>query len=135
MEHRWSVRKTHASSATIDAPTRDTKVGWMRNVSVGGMFVETGPVLWPVNTPVYVGFTLAGEDNDEAPFRLPGLVVRHAPGGLGVMFLETSADVLGALRRALYAQQLAHPGQWPDSSSVVTYRLQVPDRLAQATDR
>lgn len=135
MEHRWSVRKTHASTATIDAPTRGTEVGWMRNISVGGMFVETGPLLWPLNTPVYVGFTLAGPDGDEVPFRLAGLLVRHAPTGLGVMFLETAADILGALRRALYAQHPVQPGEWPDSGGIVTYSSQVLDRVAQATDR
>lgn len=103
MEHRWSVRKPYECCVAISAVQIGSGIGVMRNIGLGGTFVETGGLLLPVNAPVHLGFVLVDDDDAlENPFRLHGMVVRRADTGVGIMFLETAPDVLQSLRRALY---------------------------------
>jgi hypothetical protein len=133
MEHRWSARKPHECSVAIDSPFRTQAIGWMRNIGLGGMFVETGALVLPTNAPVLVGFTFVMKDEYEEPFRLPGLVVRRTPAGVGIMFLETAADKLGALRRALYAEPRTRAVQPPKVKGVEAYRPESVNRIARET--
>jgi hypothetical protein len=101
MEHRWSARKSFQRSVVVDCPRIGPASVKMCDVSLGGMFVETGRLLLPLDAPVFVAFNLAhNEQHDD--FRLEAMVVRHAPVGAGLMFLDLETDVLRALRGALY---------------------------------
>ena len=133
MEHRWSARKRHECSVAIDSPFRAQVTGRMHNIGLGGIFVETGTSVLPANAPVVVGFVFVMEDEDEEPLRLPGLVVRRTPTGVGIMFLETAADKLGALRRVLYAEPRTRVVQPPRVKGVEAYRPENVDRIARET--
>ena len=101
MEHRWSARKPLQRSIVVDCPRIGLAAVTMCDVSLGGMFVETGRLLLPLDAPVVVAFNLArSEQHDD--FRLQAMVVRHTPAGAGLMFLDLESDLLRALRAALY---------------------------------
>jgi hypothetical protein len=104
MEHRWSVRKRHQCRVVVDCPRVGPAVAELRNIGIGGMFVESGKLDLPLNAPVSVAFTL-GHDGYREDFRLPAMVVRRMPNGAGIMFLESEVETLRALRRALYESQ------------------------------
>lgn len=101
MEHRWSVRKPHRCRVVVESPRTDPVGAKLRNIGIGGMFVETDGIDLPLNAPVSVAFTL-GRENDREDFRLPAMVVRRVPDGAGIMFLESDIDRLRTLRGALY---------------------------------
>jgi hypothetical protein len=101
MEHRWSVRKPQRCPVVVDTPRHGRIAAKLHDIGIGGMFIETDDIALPLNTPVNVAFTLPREPYRE-DFRLPAMVVRHAPTGAGVMFLDIEVDTLRALRRALY---------------------------------
>lgn len=100
MEHRWSTRKPCPCTVVIDSPYVGTVAATARNIGLGGMFVEVGGLALPLNTPVRVGFSLDHHEYGER-FRLPAMVVRRAPEGLAIMFLDTTPALVGSLRRAL----------------------------------
>ena len=101
MEHRWSVRKPQCCPVVVDTPRQGRVAAKLQDIGIGGMFIETDDITLPLNTPVNVAFTLPREPFRE-DFRLPAMVVRHAPTGAGVMFLDIELNILRALRRALY---------------------------------
>lgn len=101
MEHRWSVRKPHQCRVVVDCPRVGSAPAKLRNIGIGGMFVETGGVDLPLNAAVSVAFTL-GRDSYREDFRLPAMVVRRLPNGAGIMFLESEIGALRSLRHALY---------------------------------
>jgi hypothetical protein len=101
MEHRWSVRKPQRCPVVVDTPRHGRVAAKLHDIGIGGMFIETDDITLPLNTTVNVAFTLPREPYRE-DFRLPAMVVRHAPTGAGVMFLDIEVDTLRALRHALY---------------------------------
>jgi hypothetical protein len=100
MEHRWNVRKPHQCSVIVDCPRSGLAAAQLRNIGIGGMFVETDKVDIPINAIVNVAFTL-GRDANREEFCLPALVVRRTVDGAGFMFLESELDMLRTLHRAL----------------------------------
>jgi len=101
MEHRWSVREPHQCSVIVDCPRSGLAAAQLRNIGIGGMFVETDQVDLPLNALISVAFTL-GRDDNRAEFCLPALVVRRTNSGAGIMFLEPELDMLQTLHRALH---------------------------------
>lgn len=110
MEHRWSVRKPHQCSVIVDCPRGGLAAAQLRNIGVGGMFVETGKVDLPLNSLVNVAFAL-GRDESREEFCLSAMVVRRTDRGAGIMFLESEPDMLRSLHRALYATTSLTPEQ------------------------
>lgn len=112
MEHRWSLRKPYECCVAVSAGHTGSAIGVMRNIGFGGTFVDTGGLLLPRYAPLRLGFVLVDDDAAESPFRMRGMVVRRTPAGVGIMFLDTAADLLESLHRALYpsAHVSAHRG-------------------------
>ena len=104
MEHRWSVRKPHQCSVVVDCPRIGLAATQLRNIGIGGMFVEIGKVELPLNAMINVAFAL-----DREEFCLPAMVVRRTDKGAGLMFLESELDVLRTLRSALSATTALAP--------------------------
>jgi PilZ domain len=104
VEHRWSIRKPYECSVAVSAMHRGSAIGVMRNIGLGGTFVDTGGLFLPVYAPLRLAFVLIDEDEAENAFRLHGMVVRRTTAGVGIMFLETSADMPETLHRALYPE-------------------------------
>lgn len=101
MEHRWSLRKPYRCPVVLSSPAHGSISARMRDIGLGGVFVETDGSALPVNTLVTVQFLLGGLPQE---FRLHALVVRRAATGIGIMFLEAATEVVTALRRALYEE-------------------------------
>lgn len=101
MEHRWSARQPFQRRVDVDCPRVGPASVTMCDVSLGGMFVETGRLLLPLDALVFVAFNLS-HNQQHNDFRLEAMVVRHAPTGAGLMFLDLEIEILRALRRSLY---------------------------------
>lgn len=122
MEHRWSLRKTLQRPVLLSSPQHGTLSARMRDIGLGGMYVETDGPIPPLNALVSVSFGL-GEWPHE--FCLRGLVVRRTASGAGIMFIETAPEVSAALRRALYQHQgERRPVEAPPAIPAETYRTE-----------
>jgi PilZ domain len=124
MEHRWSVRKPHQCSVIVDCPRGGLAAAQLRNIGIGGMFVDTGKVDLPLNTLVNVAFALGREE-----FCLPAMVVHRADNGTGIMFLESEPATIQTLRRALNAAM----SLTPERTAVRDPRVPVESDIQKAT--
>lgn len=75
-----------------------------RNISVGGMFIETATPL-PVDACVVLAFGLRVQDA-RPYYRLPARVVRVAADGMGVAFSSADAELVHSLRCMLRRQHV-----------------------------
>src|SRR5207247_10487748 len=82
MKHRWSTRKSVAGSVILECPRNRLVRAAMRDVSLGGMFVEMSSVVLPLNAPVSVVFDLSTGDR-RGSFCLEAMIVRHTGDGVG----------------------------------------------------
>jgi hypothetical protein len=109
VQQRWSARVPVAldvalydrSSQPLGARPLLMKA---RNISVGGMFIETETPL-PPDTQVVLAFGLRLQE--ERPYyRMPATVVRVSPDGIGVMFNSFDREMVDSLRRVLHRQHV-----------------------------
>src|SRR5690554_764782 len=84
MERRWGIRKSVDVEVVIDCQRRGLLRGRLGNVSVGGLFVRTEPSVLTRNTHVEVVLMLQHADGTRV-YRMPALVVRLSPNGVGLM--------------------------------------------------
>lgn len=104
MEHRCSIRKPLGIRVLIYKHGLPVQSGLSRNLSLGGVFVETGTYCWRRNECLEVEFAAAGG----CGFRLPALVVHQRQGGVGLMFDALDADQRHRLRRLLFPAATTH---------------------------
>lgn len=97
MEYRRSVRRRLVQAVTLASPRVGAVSANMRDVSLGGMFVETNPIDLPHNAPITVSFRLPRGEH----FHINAMVVRRAPTGAGLMFLRMETGVIRSLSDAL----------------------------------
>ncbi|HKQ30855.1 MAG TPA: PilZ domain-containing protein [Burkholderiales bacterium] len=102
MEHRWSARKPVTGNVVVECPRVGLIRATMRDVSLSGMFVETGPMVLPLNAPVSVVFSLSPSKSGD-DHCLQAMIVRHTTKGAGIMFLDPDTDIIRAMRSTLYA--------------------------------
>jgi hypothetical protein len=122
MEHRWSHRRPLDGEVTLSHPRYGLIRGSVRDISIGGMFVETGRVEFPLNTPVVVSFQLHN-GNQSDHYRLHAIVVRASNEGAALMYLDSSADTVRPLRQMLYgppAEAVDVLPVWPNVDSTIT---------------
>ena len=103
MEHRWSARRPVIGNVIVECPRIGLVRAALRDVSLGGMFIETKAVVLPLNAPVSVVFDLPADDGNEG-YCLQAMIVRHASGGAGIMFLDPGGEVVRSMRDALYGE-------------------------------
>lgn len=101
MEHRWSARKPMNGIVVVDYPPLGLIEASLQDISLGGMLVETGTQVPPVNSPVMLAFKLPRSD-DADYYRLHAMVVRTTPKGAGLMYLDLDTGTIHALRGTLY---------------------------------
>jgi hypothetical protein len=95
-DRRWSTRKHLALSVELEVPQQAAPiVADLRDLSLGGLFVETRFLL-PLH-PLIVTFKLPARDT----IRLGARVVHRTPAGAGLMFMQTSTQVIRALSETL----------------------------------
>src|SRR5687768_13389183 len=110
MEHRWNARKSLTGEVIIECPRIGRVRAMMRDVSVGGMFVETRSGVLPLNAPVMVGFRLPARES-EGGYHLHAMIVRRAGRGAGLMFLDLGTGTAEALREELNILEHVAQGQ------------------------
>jgi c-di-GMP-binding flagellar brake protein YcgR len=108
MEHRCSKRKPIQHNVVVDSPGLGLTSADIGDISVGGMFVQTDGLNFPLDAPVFVAFDIpAGTDHDD--FGLEAMVVRRTTSGVGLMFLEMETGIRRALQSALYGMPTFSP--------------------------
>ncbi len=85
MEHRWSRRNVTDMEAILQYPPLGLVRGTVRDVSPGGMFIETAPVTLQINTPIDVTVK-PSKGLATVAYRLQAVVVWVGRGGAGLMF-------------------------------------------------
>lgn len=100
MEHRWSVRIPLIMRVTLyhnSLLVGDCRVS---NIGRGGLFVKTGPLVYPRKSVLEVGMTLE-TDQGVKSFRLRTNVIHRTQGGLGLKFLDLNPDVSRYIQKKL----------------------------------
>ena len=103
MEHRWSARRAVTGNVIVECPRMGLVRAALRDISLGGMLIETSAVVLPLNAPVSVVFDLPADDGNEG-YCLQAMIVRHAARSAGIMFLDPGSDVIRSMRDALYGE-------------------------------
>ncbi len=100
MERRISERKKYQQSLTLESPKtgRVTVIG--KNISLGGLLIETGSVSLTPNSLVFAMFELPRSDGHET-FRIESLVIRATGAEAALMFVRVPLDVIRKLSKGL----------------------------------
>jgi hypothetical protein len=101
VEHRYGSRTGVGTVVEIRCHDRKTLVGRVRNVGLGGMYIDLGREGLPLNLPVHLRFALE-TGGPPRPCAADGIVVHREPGGCGVMFSALDGDTLEALDGLLH---------------------------------
>ena len=115
MEHRCSLRRPVTTDVIVECPRLGLVRTIMRDINLGGLFVETDAVALPLNAPVSVVFNLPAGERDSG-YCMQAMIVRHAPTGAGLMFLELDAEVIRSMRETLYGRTAADVSQRGNST-------------------
>lgn len=102
MEHRWSPRRYLEGEVIMYYSPLGSFRAVLRDISLGGMFIETGETALPVNAPVIVSLVLRNR-GELSPHRLHAMVVRATDAGSALMYVDSSEEILRPLRRCLQA--------------------------------
>ncbi len=130
MEHRWSTRKPFQQAVLLDCPHFGIAIANARDLSYGGMFVDTGRLVLPPNAPVFVTFNLRHIESC-GTLRVEAMVVRRAPSGTGLMFLDLADDTV----RAFHAVLRGAPGPEAAMPAGFSSRADTGRRVAPADRR
>jgi len=97
MEKRWSRR----TPINLDVALRYDGLGMLRgrarDLSLEGMFIDTGRVALPDYAVVEINFAVS-EGETRRVHAVHAVVVRTSRGGVGTMFRQVSLDSVRALR-------------------------------------
>lgn len=85
MEHRWSMRKPIASSVMLKGTPFGVIQVRAKDISLGGMYVDTGKKPLHVNASVDLALMVSGEKEQKVCV-VPAVVVRTTDEGAGLMF-------------------------------------------------
>jgi hypothetical protein len=100
MEHRYTERKPLDLSVVVNCPRVGLFRGRIRDLSLGGMYIECDCVVMPIHAPVTVSFQ-PDPDDPSAAIEASGMVVHQRGNAFGLMFEEHNPAVNGALRELL----------------------------------
>jgi hypothetical protein len=100
-EHRWSVRKSVIVDVALRRQGATPKRYRSRNLSMEGVFVESGDDAWPEDTFLELEMPLYGQ-GQQTRHRVPVAVVHHACGGVGLMFCVFDRTLFKTVEYLLY---------------------------------
>lgn len=106
LEPRWSLRQRLDAAVMLYVGGRQPWRGRCRDVSIGGLFVETDTSPFTLNGLLAVGFAAVSEEGEITYARLPARVVRLDPGGLGLVLTDFRPQTLEALRALCFSRGL-----------------------------
>jgi len=98
MEQRRMRVECHLA-AQNNGPKQERVKGWVRHLSAGGMFVETGGTL-PMGARCEIALLLHGEGDPRAAHAF-GEVVRLEPDGMAIQILGIDTDAAEAVRHII----------------------------------
>lgn len=97
MGRRWSARKSFRHRVVIESAHIARTVVTTRDMSLNGMFIETGPIFLPLYTPVSVLFSFV-----QPELRLKAKVARWTYSGSGLTFTDLKPEDRHTLGAVLY---------------------------------
>ena len=100
MEHRYTERKPVDFSVVVSCPRVGLFRGLARDVSLGGMMVQSNCVVIPMHAPVMVSFQ-ADPDDPLRCLQAQGMVIHQHGNAFGLMFGDLAPDCEAALRALL----------------------------------
>jgi hypothetical protein len=126
MEQRWSLRKPVTFDVQVSRKCHPHVRSRSRNISLEGLFIETGLVILPVGCCIDVEFALTTAGGP-VRVRMPAVVVHRTRDGCGIVFHAFNTHVFRSIERMLYApdDQFTPPPRRPRSTAV-------PGRLCSA---
>lgn len=94
MDHRYGIRQSSGIEAVVQSATIGRMRVHIRDVSIGGLFVEMPTEKLALKQPLRVGF-VAREDSGRHVHRINGIVTRLEEDGAAVSFdfLPVSAQL------------------------------------------
>ena len=99
-QQRWSIRLPMELDVALYGEGTRVLSARTRNISLGGMFVQTFEPLF-LDAGVVAAFGFRHLD-DRAYYRLPATVVRVGEDGVGLMFNRFDVETVRSLRHSLY---------------------------------
>jgi len=101
IDNRWSPRQQVTLDITLHASGQFPFSGVVRNVSLGGLFVEADTTRLPGDAEVYVAFALRTNTGTQY-HRMPARNIRQNGNGAALLFTALDTRVIHDLRRLLY---------------------------------
>lgn len=89
IDHRYSLRRTVNSEVVLKYRALGLVHGRVKDLGVGGMFVDLGRVQLPLNAVVEVSlFCKNIQKGHHQTYSAEAMVVHQSDGGIGLMFLD-----------------------------------------------
>lgn len=101
MEHRWSLRKPVDIEIILRRQGVPPKRYKAQNISLEGVFVESGDDTWPEDTFLELDLPLYGYQRDQY-HRIPVVVVHRSRTGMGLMFCVFDQPLFRTVEHLLY---------------------------------
>jgi len=100
-DNRWSERQDIHLRITLLDDGREILQASSKNISIGGIFIDTTSQQLDIDKKLEVSFSLRSA-NGTQQHRLPARVVRNHDGGAALAFSDYDFNTLNALRVLLY---------------------------------
>ena len=101
-ERRWSDRVSETLPVTLHCHGNPPLHARSRNISLGGMFVETVTAIDSLSMPAVISFSLS-RGSEIRHYRLSVELIRIADDGAAIMYRDFENETVRTLREMLYA--------------------------------
>lgn len=101
MDQRWSTRIPIDLDVLLDYPSLGLIRGRARDISLEGMFIETGQIALAADEALAVAFVLDSGQHKK-PYNLKAKVVHTANRGAGVVFHNIDAEAAQCIKKILH---------------------------------
>jgi len=102
VEHRNSPRRPVTLYTMLNYPSLGLVRGCIRDIGMGGMFVDIGRIQLPVNATLEASLML-GASGLKCHMQVEAIVVRCAEQGVGLMFDELDSEIRNALNHLIFS--------------------------------
>jgi len=102
VEHRNSPRRPVTLYTMLNYPSLGLVRGCIRDIGMGGMFVDIGRIQLPVNATLEASLML-GASGLKCHMQVEAIVVRCAERGVGLMFDELDNEIRQALNHLIFS--------------------------------
>ncbi len=120
MEHRFNQRKPVSLDVMIEHQGLGLVNAQTINVSMGGMYIDTGRIRLPSNSSIKILFTLDAKCNSRTHDVL-GIVVRSTEDGVGIMFDGMNTECNSALFSIIHGKQEHSAANGEPNSKICTF--------------